>query len=158
MSNKRKPKKGKGKHVMRGYQGSTMAVDAKGRMHRVLSPGGLAPGAVAGPAIKRGLQKDYRDTCFGCLRPTDTGLVLRGPAEWELAFLQNLGLTEEEALDAGRLRWKEQGIWGGDPDLVPGGELTVFYRVCAACAPGRMQVREVHGELNVYGPVDGGAS
>ena len=153
MPSKKKKNKGKDKiktRPMHGPPGSSLAVDDKGRMYPIISPGGFQPGAVAGEPLKRGLDGTYRDTCVKCLRPTDTGLVIRGEAEAHLAFLYVLGVTEEIALGTAQLVWRDRGIWDGNPEQVPAGVLTQGYRVCADCAPRGMEVREVHGELMLY--------
>jgi len=154
MSNKRRtrdPKRGK----LTGPPGGQLGVDATGHAHRILTPGGFQPGAVAGPAIKRGLNGDYQGTCIGCMRPTDTGLVIIGPAEAQLGFLMALGCTWVEAVATAKIGWKEEGIWD-DPDYAPPGELQDGYRLCAGCAPEGMEVREVHSGLNAYRVADPG--
>jgi len=150
MSNKKKTRNKTKVRRLTGPPGSRIGVDDKGRAYRVLSPGGLQPGAVAGRPIKRGLDGTYRDTCVSCMQPTDTALFIVGPAEAQIAFLKRLGMPYEEALALCQMAWKEQGIWDGNPAHVPGGELTEGFRVCAACAPDGMQVREIHGPVNFY--------
>ena len=152
MSNKKKKTRTKARPVM-GFQGSGIGYDEKGRAYRVLSPGGLQPGAVA-VKVKKGLQGDYRDTCLACLRPTDTALGIIGPAEATVAFHMALGMPWEESLTAAQAFWQDQGIWDGDPGHVPpGDELTSAYRLCAACCaehvPG-MRVGLLPGEVPFY--------
>jgi hypothetical protein len=46
-----------------------------------------------------GLQGDYRDSCFICLRGTDSALGFQGEPEWICAALIHLGIPEEEATE-----------------------------------------------------------
>jgi hypothetical protein len=106
MSNKKNIKNRR----LKGSPGGNIGTDAKGKAYRVVSPGGLTPGGnnVVVP-IKRNLQGNYAGTCVGCLRPTDTGLAVRGPAEAQIAFLMVLGMTYDEAKGAAQESWRGAG-------------------------------------------------
>ena len=72
-----------------------------------------------------GLQGTYEGACAVCLKPTDTGLVFDGEAEWTIAGLVNMGVPEDQAFDAAIL------AWGTDPGMVPAGKIKTQVRVCA---------------------------
>jgi hypothetical protein len=75
-----------------------------------------------------GLQGDYRGTCIVCLEPTDTGLAVRGEPEAAMAVLMVLGVPGDQAAAV-----LPQAL-GCAPGMVPDGEVTVPFRVCARCA------------------------
>ncbi len=99
--------------------------------------------ALPGTTIQELAPDILKGTCVGCLMPTDTGLGLRGPAEWHLAFLVNLGMNEQEALGTFQAGMRDAGWPGPDEDGdIPDGIIDLAYRVCARCAgrAGHMRV------------------
>jgi hypothetical protein len=74
-----------------------------------------------------GLQGDYEGSCVACQTGTDTGLAFEGEAEWLIAGLTVLGLSEHEA----SLMVSEH--LGGSAGEVPDGVHSMGVRVCAAC-------------------------
>ncbi len=77
-----------------------------------------------------GLNSDYSGTCIACLKPTDTGLGVRGEAEWHAAFLINLGIPQDEAT----------ATVSDGTGLVPDGVYERAYQVCRGCAPAHFPV------------------
>ncbi len=75
-----------------------------------------------------GLKGTYEDTCVVCLRPTDTGIGLRGEAEWMAAALIVLGLPSDEA---GAMISEATG---SPPGRVPVGQIDCVIRLCGDCA------------------------
>jgi hypothetical protein len=75
-----------------------------------------------------GLLGCYDGTCIVCLRPTDTALAFRGPAEWHLSALKVLGVPEDQAYATKLPGWRER--YGTRPGEVPDGVLSEAYRVC----------------------------
>jgi hypothetical protein len=74
------------------------------------------------------------DACIACYRgDTTTALAFRGEAEWILAGLHVLGLSEDEAYAALRRALEDEG-WEGAPDEVPRGTLVKAFCVCKDCA------------------------
>jgi hypothetical protein len=57
-----------------------------------------------------GLRGSYRGSCVVCLRGTDTGFAVRGPAEAVIAALIVAGVPESEAYETARAMWNEQGL------------------------------------------------
>jgi hypothetical protein len=77
----------------------------------------------------RGLDGTFSGTCVACLRPTDTGLGVRGDAEWHAAFLVSVGLPEKEAIACA------EGARSDCPGGVkPDGRFDMPYQVCERCA------------------------
>ncbi len=74
------------------------------------------------------LQGNYYGSCVVCLRGTDTGLGLTGPAEFVVAGMRVLGIPTD---DAEHLLAQETGMPVG---RVPDGDMTMIFRVCSACA------------------------
>jgi hypothetical protein len=76
-----------------------------------------------------GLQGDYQESCIICLHGCDTGLAIKGEAEWIIAGLTHLGIpSQAEAFEI--LRNDED--WA--PGTVPDGILTVQIKLCESCA------------------------
>jgi hypothetical protein len=78
-----------------------------------------------------GLQGDHRGTCVVCIRPTDTGLKFKGDAEWIIASLMVLGLSQDVAYGVLIQGWQER--YGTQNPNVPSGILTEQMRVCGSC-------------------------
>jgi hypothetical protein len=57
-----------------------------------------------------GLRGSYHGSCVVCLRGTDTGFAVRGPAEAVIAGLIAAGVPESEAYETARAMWNEQGL------------------------------------------------
>jgi hypothetical protein len=77
-----------------------------------------------------GIDGSWRDSCVVCLKGTDTGIALRGEAEWVIAGLRVLGVPSDQASETLRV------VTGSDPGMVPDGEVTITIRVCIPCAVG----------------------
>jgi hypothetical protein len=74
------------------------------------------------------------ESCVACYRAdTDTGLALRGEAEFGAAFLHaKLGLPMEDAL--GTIQVFAERESGCEPGIVPGGRFDLAIRLCRSCA------------------------
>jgi hypothetical protein len=68
------------------------------------------------------------DSCIVCGRSTDTGLGFVGETEWVVAGLVKLGVSEERAFTL------VSQMMGNPPWMVPDGEVSLAFRVCADCA------------------------
>ena len=73
-------------------------------------------------------------SCIACFRgDTTTGVALKGEAEFCIAGLIVLGVPEDQALGTFHVCMEAEG-WTGQPDEVPGGEVTLPIRLCRECA------------------------
>jgi hypothetical protein len=91
-----------------------------------------------------GLNGDFRGTCIGCMRGTDTGLAFKGEAEWAIAGVVICGVPLDQAVV---IVSDGLGVGGGE---VPGGEVVFGVRCCHACAP--MDVGLIATGVPVYSP------
>jgi hypothetical protein len=80
-----------------------------------------------------GLNGTYDGTCIVCVMPTDTALAVVGEGEWHHAFLEMLGILEDEVPAVLHSMWSSQP---NPPALgeVPCGVITELYRVCVTYA------------------------
>jgi hypothetical protein len=76
-----------------------------------------------------GLQGDYRGSCVVCLRGTDTGFAVRGPAEAVVAAVIVAGVPESEAYETARAMWNEHGREVAEGDM-PGGVQDAVITLC----------------------------
>jgi hypothetical protein len=78
-----------------------------------------AKAALGDRAPEPGLQGDYWDSCVICLRGTDTGVVMHGPAEFVVGGLMALGVPPDHATKTFQVaHYGADAIPG--PDIVPG--------------------------------------
>lgn len=75
-----------------------------------------------------GLQGTYKGSCIVCFQGTDTGLMLRGDAEWIIAGLMHLGMRDFDEAAAVVAHGH-----GCDPGMVPDGVLSPAIQVCESC-------------------------
>ena len=99
-----------------------------------------------------GLDGTYAGSCVVCLQGCDTALVLQGEAEWIVAGLTVLGITDVDEATA----VVSQGT-GCAPGRMPGGTVTVAIRCCEACVAKsgtgmRVGLLVASGELPCYRP------
>jgi hypothetical protein len=76
-----------------------------------------------------GLQGNYRGSCVVCLRGTDTGFAVRGPAEAVIAALIVAGVRASEANETARAMWNEHELEVAAGN-VPGGVQDAVIRLC----------------------------
>jgi hypothetical protein len=67
-------------------------------------------------------------SCIVCGEGTDTGLAVRGEADWHATVLIKLGVPADQALDT-----VDYGSPGRLPGRLPGERYVELYRVCARC-------------------------